>query len=152
MKTSIAIASAAAASSPRPTFSSTEPTRTRVLAATTAGLFPGEPNCNNVCSTYFIPSVDDASGSREGIRCQGCGDDDPDEVEVHLNDIHFTLYKSGGFMMTPADGGALLGQCFLESDDYFGPCMCGPGDANYGQKFIRCETDITAWDTDYYYG
>ena len=55
-------------------------------------------------------------------------------------------------MMTPADGGPLLGQCFLESDDDFGPCMYGPGDANYGEKFLRCVTDITAWDTEYFYG
>lgn len=58
--------------------------------------FNGEPSCADVCKhAVFIPDVDDASGTRSGVRCEGCDTDAKHITEFEHNNgggHHWTIY------------------------------------------------------------
>ncbi|KAI9784884.1 MAG: hypothetical protein M1816_000579 [Peltula sp. TS41687] len=109
--------------------------------------FNGEPSCRDVCNAIFIPDVDDASGSRVGVRCKGCDSGHITEFE-HNNRgrHHWTLYESGGYQITPADGGPLQGRCRRDSGDDYSNCSCGLADAESGQRLFICTSPMNAQD------
>lgn len=125
-------------------------------------IFNGPPDCDTANSAAPLPIFGDASTAR-AARCIGC--DGPDyanlpitELEVNGGDWgHFTLYgkryvsvrqqllnyyiESGGWQITPADGGPLRGTCVRDNgDDY----DCTTGLVNvHGQRIFVCTSDIT---------
>jgi hypothetical protein len=119
-------------------------------SATTQGIliFDGQPSCDDVNSAKFVALVADAS-SPTYARCKGCGDEkditswDIEELEINGSGWdHITLYQTGGYLVTPADGRDYLGDCDrVEEDDAHQYNCAIPFLNGKGTRLFRCKSD-----------
>jgi hypothetical protein len=111
-------------------------------------IFDSQPSCDDVNSAVFVALVADASSPTYG-RCEGCGDEkdvkswEIEQLEINArNWAHVTLYQTGGYLITPADGGDYLGDCDRVEEDDAHEFNCAiPFLAGKGTRLFRCKSD-----------
>ncbi|RKU46431.1 hypothetical protein DL546_006505 [Coniochaeta pulveracea] len=111
----------------------------------TYSFFSGPPSCDDVNTVKRYDRIDDVSGDKQGVACDGGGctgsPEDVDRLEFNTDFGHFTMYKDRNRDLFDLNGNN-VGHCEVDtSDHYESPSGPYPSPLS-GQRWFSCTSSI----------
>ncbi|KAK8067276.1 hypothetical protein PG997_014023 [Apiospora hydei] len=108
-------------------------------------LYPGYRffNCDEVKSAIWWQVQDDVSGDKKGVRAEGTDLLSPDILEVHVDNVYFTIYKHINYAIYDVEAN-YRGFCQPVAGVAYN-CV-GDSSTSYGRSVYHCTCDYVAVD------